>query len=167
MAEKFMKKPVLRKLPCILTPEELQARGQSLASCRMEIDRLTAEAKSLAAEYKDQLKGLGQESKRLAKVVKDRQETREVRCEAVLDFKDGRFCVARLDTGEVLEGRPLTDGERQMALMPTLPDSEPAPASAPEGEMAVELVPTPGSLPADPPPVKKGKAGVKGKKGRG
>lgn len=113
---KMARKPVVRLLACKLTEEELRDRGQKLAATRLEIDRLTVEVKVVASEFKDQLKGLGQESRRLAKAVKAGSEDRDVKCEQVLDFVDGTYSVQRLDTGECMDTRPLTDGERQLQI---------------------------------------------------
>lgn len=115
-AQKVTKKRIMRLLPVRLTAKEAEARAQSLAATKLEIDRLSVEAKVMASNYKDQLKGLGEQLRRLANVVKAGEEQRDVPCDVTLDFTEGTYYVLRTDTGEFLDTRPLTEGERQLNL---------------------------------------------------
>jgi hypothetical protein len=113
---KTSKKKITRLLPVRLTAKEAEERAQSLAATKLEIDRLSVECKVVNANFKDQLKGLGEQLRRLANVVKAGEEQRDVACEVTLDFTEGNYYVLRLDTGEFMDTRPLTEGERQLNL---------------------------------------------------
>jgi hypothetical protein len=53
----------------------------------------------------------------LASQVRRREEHRQVEVEEVTDYAAGTFTRTRLDTGLVIFERPLTNDERQIALV--------------------------------------------------
>lgn len=105
-----------RLLSCRLTNEELIARGQSLAEAIENISTEEAQQESLKREMKARLAGLEAQRSHLASVVSRRAEMREVSVEVALFEDAGVVHTIRMDTGEVVHSRPMTDDERQRSL---------------------------------------------------
>lgn len=99
-----------------LTRDEFDDRANKLAQVTYDLtahyaheDEVKKQLKSVEAEL---------ESKRaaLSSIVKNRAEPRTVMVQIWADYRLGSLRKMRLDTGEVLSERALTDDERQAAL---------------------------------------------------
>lgn len=116
-----MEKTTMRTLPVKLTDDEVAIRSQELAEVELERLERTQALESAVEEWKEQKKTLENaavasvtESVRLARIVKYREEPREVRC--VVTVENGQYIVTRTDTGEIVAQRAASADELQMTL---------------------------------------------------
>ena len=105
-----------RTLPCVLTDDELLARGDALARQHAAIKDEEAAQAGEKKRMKEALDELTGEQARLARIVRDKAEPRDVECRIVHDYATQAVQVVRTDTGEVIESRAMTDRERQIGL---------------------------------------------------
>jgi hypothetical protein len=110
-----------RSLPCTLSERELAERRDKLAGLVGEIVKVEAEKKIATSTFAERLKELGGAAREAAKQIRDRSEYRQVEVSERHD--PVRFCVDtyREDTGELVETRPMTDGEIANAKQLMLP----------------------------------------------
>jgi hypothetical protein len=101
---------------CRLTNDELRDLGQQLAAqvqaCVEEETRQGQQRKRM----KEALEELEIERDRLAALVADGVEKRDVECVVQADFVLNRAYTLRMDTGEVIDERDLRADERQIGL---------------------------------------------------
>jgi len=116
-----MDKTTTRNLPVKLTDEELAERSQSLAEAEFKRVDASTNLEDAAETWKETKKRLENseaaamaECVRLSRVVKYREEPREVECAVVV--ANGQYSVVRKDTGEVVATRAATNDELQMTL---------------------------------------------------
>lgn len=103
-------------LSCVLTDDELRERGEQLAKAIEDIATEQKNQESIKAEMKSSIATLEARRDALAAQVRRKAELRQVEVEEVTDYVSGRFSRSRLDTGEVIHERPLTNDERQASL---------------------------------------------------
>lgn len=111
-----------RDLSCPLTKRELLSRGDRLAHIELEIARLKSERSALSADAKK----LADERAVLSNVIERKSERRVVPCEWRKLFDENRVVLVRLDSGDIIDERPLTVDDRQLTL-PSEP-AEPTPS---------------------------------------
>jgi len=99
----------IKTLPTRLTPEERNDRGRTLALRLAHKLKVQADAKTVAAEYKEQLKEVETEILELQDAVNNSVERRQVECEIQLEGNLAH--VIRKDTGDIVETRPATKKE--------------------------------------------------------
>jgi len=100
---------ITRELRVVLTPEE---RIERAIEHRQKNDELNV----LKADFAADTKSRKQTMRKLMDSAANGYEHREVSCDERRDLDAGRVTVVRLDTGEVIEQRLLTDEERQLEL---------------------------------------------------
>jgi len=113
-----------RQLLCKLTAEEIKEKSKELTGHMMQVESLKRQRKYIG----DEIKTLDQAVMDLRNTVHFQHETRPVECEAILDYSEKMVTFIRLDTGEDVETRPMTQDERQMELgleEPEATDDEP------------------------------------------
>lgn len=133
---------VERDLPCQLSPEELQARGDSMAVAELQITKIKDERRTLNRAIRE----LAERRAELANVIESKTEPRSVSCTWHRDNEALTWILARNDTGEVVEQRPQTAHERQGKLF----DEDAGDGHGPEGELDPEALPPIDDDPADP-----------------
>lgn len=105
-----------QRLPVQLTDEELLDRSTALVDNIQKTAALEEEKKSVDADFKGKIKARAEVSRKLTEIISNRTEDREVECEVKKDFERGTVTTVRMDTGEVVETRPITADERQEEL---------------------------------------------------
>lgn len=120
-------KTIKRLLPCKLDDDEVAERAQELAQAELyrgQVERdFNAEAEEWKAKKKmweSKVMTASEACQRLGRIVKQRQEDRDVECEVTV--KNGQYTLFRTDTGEVVIQRPATTDEMQLALQ--MPEEE-------------------------------------------
>ena len=103
-----------RFLKCDLTEAEILEFSSELAHKISDINEKEIDKKASAAQYKSEIDILQQTASSLARKVNEKAEYRDVECRATRDYDDNMFTVTRLDTGEIIENRPLRDHEMQI-----------------------------------------------------
>jgi len=107
----------IEQLPVLLTDTELLAKGLQLAQVESQASDHEAHADSVKKDLKAKETQLMAERARLASIVRNRSEIREVRCDVVMDYESADVLTVRQDTGEVAYRRPMTNDERQRQLV--------------------------------------------------
>ena len=102
-----------KKLPVMLTEDEMRERGEALAESVETTAALTEEKKANDAEINGKIKTSKEITRKLSRIIASKTEDREVECEITKDFERGVVTLHRCDTGEVVETRPMTPDERQ------------------------------------------------------
>ena len=104
------------KLKCDLTAEELETRRDKLLTELETIDALTEEKKETTKEISTQIKGATQRAFQCREAIRRGYDMREVQ---ITEFRNDEkeVVIKRMDTGEVVSRRPLTDDERQTELV--------------------------------------------------
>lgn len=108
--------PETRSLRHDLPAAELADLGQQLSRAVKAQQELTDEKAEAMAEFNQRVKAGTARINELANALNSGYEMREVHCHRIIDFDAGIARIKRLDTGEIIEERPLLDDERQMVL---------------------------------------------------
>ncbi len=116
-----------RTLECILTQEELLARGDEQAAAELEIERLSMQRKGLNGE----IASLRERRNKLAHTVDTKREVRAVACRWEPDYAKAVTRCVRLDTGEMIEERTLSSEELQVEIFDGEEELAATPAPAP------------------------------------
>jgi hypothetical protein len=102
-------------LPVKLTDEEVRLRGVELAAVTQEINKVDAQRKEVAKEYKDKLDGLASKRDLLADAVNNRVESRQVEVYEVHSLGDATAKIYRADTNALVHSRALSESELKRA----------------------------------------------------
>jgi hypothetical protein len=136
-----MPKPFKRTLSVPLSVEDKAKKADEFASVQADIEKIEANKSAFASACKEKLDVLYAKHSEIGRQVRSGVEERRVDCEAVPHPSRPIVQIIRLDTGEVIDERPMTDEEKQAklsdkwdALVSTAGkgDDEPAPESKPE-----------------------------------
>jgi hypothetical protein len=119
-----------RNLYVTLTETELRGYSDELARITTAFYETEAEKKSVMTGFKDKLDKIGLDTRVLARIISTRRELREVECEWTRDYEAQKAFLYRMDTGELVDNRRLTEDEIQQRL-PGL-EAEPAEDKVPE-----------------------------------
>jgi hypothetical protein len=110
-------------LPVKLTEGELSLRAQELASsesvlseAEVRLEQFIEDAKSTKKVIESEISGARHSVGRLARIVLDRKEHREVPIMEEPDYEAGAVNTIRTDTNEVVATRGMTAEERQRSL---------------------------------------------------
>jgi hypothetical protein len=111
-----MQSDFVEKLPCELTREETLAKGAEMALMIKQHGEVELEAKETADTFKKQFKRLDRTISERAEEVRTGVEHRLVPCTERGRYRENMVDVVRLDTGEIVRSRPMTESEKQQAL---------------------------------------------------
>lgn len=103
-------------LQCRLTPDEHRDRGRQLAEALENVRVFEAAQKVAKEQAKEQGEQLEKEVARLREIVRTEEEPRSVPVRLMFDEGAGMVDKIRLDTGELVHRRPMTDAEKQRLL---------------------------------------------------
>lgn len=117
-----------RNLYVTLTEAELRGYSDELARVTTQYFETEAEKKSVMASFKDKLDKMDLDTRVLSRVISTRREMRPVECEWTRDYEAQMTFLYRLDTGEMIDKRRLTEDE----LQEQLPLPEPPEGTVPE-----------------------------------
>jgi signal transduction histidine kinase len=109
-------KKFLAALLCRLSNDDLRQYGQNLA---LQVQKCTDEEirQGITRKImKETLEHLEEERDRLASLVADGVEKRQVECVVQADFISNKAYTMRMDTGEVIDERALKPEEQQLPL---------------------------------------------------
>lgn len=106
---------------CVLTQDELLARGHDLAENYAAQTRKEASLASVKSQFKSELEIIAGAISKLAGIVSNGREFREVECFRDWQYTTREVVSVRGDTGEIIERRPMRQDELQMAVPGTEP----------------------------------------------
>lgn len=112
-----------KSLPVKLTLDEIRLRGQEVAALIKSADRLEFEKKEAADNFKAQIEACKLYVNKLTTEITEGQVWREVQIEEVKDWTTQQVQTVRMDTGEIVDIRPMTPKE----LTRPLPFPQPVP----------------------------------------
>jgi hypothetical protein len=102
-----------------LTDSEVAAAARKRAAIEVEIAKVESAFNVEREKHKKALGTLEGQAGTLADLIRKGYELRNAECRIEFDHDKGEVCTVRVDTGEVVKTRPMTDGER--AKGPLLP----------------------------------------------
>ena len=105
-------------LPVILTEQELIIKGNELSIQVEELADIESRKKSAMSGFKDEIESSELAISRLAKIVREKKEYREVEVTERRNEERMTMDTVRLDTGEVVSYRELQGHERNLKLFP-------------------------------------------------
>jgi len=105
-----------RELPVPLTEEELAAYRDVLAEAAIAEQELLDTKAEISKDYNEQIKAERVVIADKASCIKSRSQQRWVECEEHHDFKTFVVSIVRMDSGEIISTRPMSEGERQTPI---------------------------------------------------
>jgi len=105
-----------RNLPVQLSKDEIRLRGEELARKHAEYDDVESARKASQQESKGKLERIEAESRELANTIRTGREYREIEVREVKNVDNLSMDLVRVDTGEIIESRPLRADELQVGL---------------------------------------------------
>ena len=141
-----------KQIPVKLDSEQVAERSQEMAASAILAARVELEIDTVKDEARGKLKGLKEglveirgRLKKLAFEVRKGEAVQSVLVEARFASDNSRVEILRLDTGEIVETRPLTEKERQMEFDEVLDRIEKdSKASDADAEPSIETESEPG-----------------------
>lgn len=103
---------VTRMLPVALTHDEQRELIQQQYVAEADIEAAGVERKDLGRKLNRRVDDNRKKIAEIKRVIASGRQDREVECEETLDYQAGQVRVHRLDTGELVEERELTQEER-------------------------------------------------------
>lgn len=104
------------ELSCELNPVEWNNRAQDLADAQKSAEELEERKKAVVSDLNSDLKTAKLKVSKLARVVANRRETREVTVEVKYDYDLGVVIKTRTDNNEEISRRDMTTQEKQSEL---------------------------------------------------
>jgi hypothetical protein len=108
--------PFTQSLACALKREEIEEKAQRAAHLISDRDSREAVFKEERNAQKNQLEKLDTEIRSLSAEVREKVTFRDVSCERRYVYAQATVQDVRLDTGEILSERPMSDSEKQREL---------------------------------------------------
>lgn len=104
-------------LPVPLTDWERLEIGESIADAQMKAEQAELDKKAVDEGYKGVIEGAYADVSNLTKQLRRGKKDVMVQCQISRDYRLGHIRTIRMDTGEILEDRPMTKSERQMGMI--------------------------------------------------
>ncbi len=105
-------------LPVVLSEQELIIKGNELSVLVQELSDTESEKKVANQGFKEVLDRTQEQIDKLAKIVREKKEYREVEVTDHKNLERMTMDTIRLDTGEVVSYRELKGHERNLGLFP-------------------------------------------------
>jgi len=115
-----------KRLPVKLSDDELLERGKQLVESMRKTAVAEAEREADNKKRKGDIALMEEVTSRLASIIRDGQEDREVECELRKDFEHSSVTTVRTDTGEIVDTRVMDNEERQEQMFERQTHREPA-----------------------------------------
>lgn len=106
-------KKFTQPLPCILTPEELEATAKELAEQVVLKNEIEEKKKSVSQSYKESIDDLKIKIEQLSETIIRRTKEKNIQCHEEYNPISKRMDCYRDDTGKVITSRDLTVEELQ------------------------------------------------------
>ena len=103
-------------VPVRLTDAEVLDISRKSAEMSRDAAYIETEKKEASLVFKGQIESLIKEIAYLQNIIRSGQEWRTVQCEKAMHYDIGQVTVTRLDTGHIIETRPMTREERQIRM---------------------------------------------------
>lgn len=117
-----------RMLPVCLNEVELLTKAALLSAKVQELATEEDDQKDAKAAMKKRLDDLNRDITDIAKIVREKAEPRPVEVHESKNYARRIVEVVRVDTGEVVDSRPMTEQERNVDLFPEVREARKADA---------------------------------------
>ena len=114
--EKISTSKEFHNLKVSLTEDELLQAGEDLANAIDEVNKLEDEKKALVEDFKARIAVHEATIAVKQRLVRNKNEYRNVECELTLNYTAQKAKLVRLDTKEVVSEREMTMEEKQMQM---------------------------------------------------
>ena len=104
------------RLAVHLSDAEVLEFSRRAAQAYKKLVQANLEKKMAMSDYKAQIEEIQRDISLLQGIVASGIEYRDIQCEKVMHTDLGEVTITRLDTGHLIETRPMTPKERQMSL---------------------------------------------------
>ena len=105
-----------KEVKCLLTQEELLDYSKQLAKNQQDKYEAESHKKSVVADCNDKIARLDSEMHALSRKINSGYEYRMTKCQYVFDWERLTKTLIRIDTGEIVDIRPVTDEDKQQSL---------------------------------------------------
>ena len=112
-------------LRCDLTREELDDLANRLAEEQLELQELEEQKKAVAKDFAGRIEAIQARIKSGSNTFRQKWEMRDVDCIETKDFDRGICFNVRMDTGETIKSRKLTNAELERCVPISLPQNVP------------------------------------------
>ena len=138
-------------LKCPMTKQEIESEHVTLVDTLQRIDEVLLEEKTLKSQIKVKKDTLAQLIEDCRTHIRDKVIMRSIECNLSLNLSRLTATLTRLDTGEVVNERPLSNEEKRLVQQPSLfPDEPDVPDEAVQAVAESVLgVQDDGTIPAD------------------
>jgi hypothetical protein len=107
-----------------LTDEERRVAANSLAKTLSELEDVEKERKVVNSSFKTKYDGLKRKIAYLGSSVLTGEDQRSIECTRITNYTKGTMVLIRVDTGQVVEERSLSNDEKQMEFDDNTPLEE-------------------------------------------
>ena len=104
------------ELECILTEKEIATYSGELARLTQEQAEIESRKKQITADFKAKIDACIATTRVIARKVSSGKEMRDVEVRWDYNYRENVKTLFRLDTGEIVDTKALTESERQMCL---------------------------------------------------
>ena len=115
--EGVVSKVITRHLPCQLSDEERLAYADKLADATNAIEIAKDNMKSMQKQMQTELTEVTARRDKINRIVASKTEYRDIDVEIEKNYETGRVRQVRIDTGEIIVDRPMTQKEKQASLL--------------------------------------------------
>ena len=122
--EKVLKRKVTKPLPVKLTDREILQYGKDMVRAMADTERIETEFDSVKKDYKAKIAEQQAVVDKFSPRIHSGIETRDIECVEIKNWTNGTVRVNRMDTGEIIESRPMREDEKQMEMSGVTPDGE-------------------------------------------
>ena len=112
----IVENPCKRFLKYTFNEDEIKELGKSLAKVFNDHTEAEARLKSVSTQIKSEITALEGTMGSMAEKIRSGYEHRDIECKREFNYRLGSVTITRLDTGEVVEERPMDAEERQRKL---------------------------------------------------
>jgi len=100
-------------LPCVVTDSECLELAKQMSQLCKQKDDVEAEKARVGREFQKRIKDLSGEISGIKDVINTGLVNRHIACEKAFDYRNKLCITTRIDTGEIVEERPLYEDELQ------------------------------------------------------
>lgn len=108
--------PFTREIKVKVKKSEQESKKDELVLVDRQLREVAEEKATQMADFNERLKVLREQQRKLLDVIRDGEDIVEVECVEYADERRLEVVTKRVDTGEILDRRPMTLDERQLGL---------------------------------------------------
>lgn len=113
---RIKERPVKKMLRHELTDDEKRELAERMAEDQAKLETLVDEKKAVASDYKSRIENVQGTIRLASSTYRQGWEIRETQCSEIYDYDKAVFSIVRLDTGEEIKRRGMTQDELTLPL---------------------------------------------------